>query len=482
MIFLKRIISSNYIFYSLFFIFLFIFFTQIHPLVPFDSDDWEYLVTDRGFLPSLRNWNPSKVLPECLHAIVGFIAAFILNPIIHDYVTSIICTHSIVVSLFIIIYLLSAQNLIEWKFNISRICSHIIIIIFFILHFLILCTQTANNEYLFYSHDCTCYYHYIIPSLLCAALVMWLLTYNVNKIKQTYKISILAIVTYFALFSSLYSNIILVVFIGCQLLTNLISQFYHKQLKVSKFFKQHVYHFTVLALWFVVLWYEGNGRRGNSYGLLHAPLFLFIKQTILVFFHTRLNIKFVLLSVALLFVLRIYTCKKEKCKWYYIGKEQVILIASMILSTIYLILLSSRVDISYILRSDVIFSYAFFLLLLIILGYSYLCSNIKLIRVISPFVIFVLFFEINSNNQVFKDVQHEHGLNAQKCLSISKDLVHQVVLSDVAGKDTLVLNVPRFKEEDNWPLSIYTSENFGITLYKHGITKRKITTIFKTTR
>lgn len=482
MIFLKKVISSNTIFYSLFFIFLFIFFTQIHPLVPFDSDDWEYLITDRGFLPSLRNWNPSKVLPECLHAIVGFIAAYIINPIIHDYITSIICTHSIVVSTFITIYLVSAQNLIEWKYKISRICSNIIIIIFFLLHFFILCTQTSNNEHLFYSHDCTCYYHYIIPSLLCAALVMWLLTNNVNKIKQTYKISVLAIVTYFALFSSLYSNIILVVFIGCQLVIDLIFHFYYKSFKYSNFFKQHLYHLIVLVLWFVVLWYEGNGRRGNSYGLLHAPLFFFIKQTILIFLHTRFNLKFILLTVALFFILRIYVCKKEKYKWYYLGKDEMILIASMILSTIYLILLSSRVDTSYILRGDVILSYAFFLLLLIILGFSYLCSNIKLIKVIAPFVIFVLFFEINSNNQVFKDVQNEHGLNAQKCLSISKDLVHQVILADVAGKDTIVLNVPRFKEEDNWPLSTYTSENFGITLYKHGITKRKITTIFKTSR
>lgn len=478
MFFLKNIFSSNLIFYSIFFVILLVFFTQVHPLVPFDSDDWEYLVTERGFLPSLRNWNPSKVLPECLHSIVGIIAAFGLYPIIQDYLSSIIWTHATFVSFFIIIYLLSAQFLIEKKYKISTICSHILIIIFFLLHFLILRTNSTNNEYLFYSHDCTCYYHYIIPSLLCASLVMWLIRNDVSKVNKVADVSLLCIITYFSLFSSLYSNIILVVYIGTQLLFDYITQIISRQIRFSYFCKQHIYHFIVIILWFIVLWYEGNGRRGNSYGLLHAPLILFIKQTFLQFLQTRFNKLFLILTTSLFFGIFVYN--KEKHKWFHIEKSIIVLIASLLLSTIYLILLSSRVDITYILRSDVILSYAFFLLLLILFGLSYFCSKNRIIKVVTPFLIFIFFFEINSNNRVFKDVQHEHGLNAQKCLTISKDLVFQTQLADIAGKDTIVINIPRFKEEDNWPLSIYTSENFGITLYKHGIIKRKVTTIFKT--
>jgi len=477
---IKKLLESDLIYYLFSLILLFIFFTQIHPLVPFDSDDWEYLITDRGALPALRNWNPSKVLPECLHAIVGAIAAFLVNPIIKDFFYSVIYTHAAVVSLFLILYLYSTQRLLEWKFKIGKTCSHVIICIFSLLHFLILRTQNSNNEYLWFSHDCTCYYHYIIPSLLCTSLVMWLIRHDPKELKRPAEISILLFVTYLALFSSLYSNIVLVVFVGTSLLIDFLKIDKNTKKWFIQFCKNKAYYFLVILLWFVVLWYEGHGRRGNSYGYLHAPLLVCVKQTISYFIHIRYNIKFILLVLGILVCAKFYDWKNVHKKWYYVGHLQIILLLSLCLSAIYLILLSSRVDFSYITRGDVILSYAFFLLLLVAFGLAYLCSNFKIAKIISPMIIFFIFFEINTNNNVFKDVQNEHNLNAQKCLELSKDLVDQTRMADAAGLDSAIIYIPRYGQEDNWPLSIYTSENFGITLYKYGITKRKITTIFKT--
>lgn len=44
--------------------FLFVWFTQIHPLVVYDADDWTYLAYVRSATPIWGDWNPAKVFPE----------------------------------------------------------------------------------------------------------------------------------------------------------------------------------------------------------------------------------------------------------------------------------------------------------------------------------------------------------------------------------------------------------------------------------
>ena len=53
------------IFFLLVFGFLFMFFTQVHPLVIYDGDDWRYIAYTRQALPSWNEWNPSRVFAEC---------------------------------------------------------------------------------------------------------------------------------------------------------------------------------------------------------------------------------------------------------------------------------------------------------------------------------------------------------------------------------------------------------------------------------
>ena len=45
------------------FLFFFVFYSTIHPLIPIDLDDWSYIVKNRIFLPMWGAWNPAKVFP-----------------------------------------------------------------------------------------------------------------------------------------------------------------------------------------------------------------------------------------------------------------------------------------------------------------------------------------------------------------------------------------------------------------------------------
>ena len=474
-----KIFESNWTLYILLFLLFFVFFSQIHPLVPFNSDDWINMGMARRAYPSFAFWNPTKVFPECFEPFVASFAAFFVTPLIGDYLNAMTITNATVVSLFIIIYLFSFQKLLEHKFKISQIGVFSIVLLFAILHFLILKTEDANNEYLWYSHDCNCYYHYTIPNLLCASLVMWLMRSNINRIRSRLSIGILCFVSYLTLCSNLYSTIILTAYLGSVLLIDVFQADHNEPRWIVTFVKQHWYPLLITLLWFIVQLIEVNGRRATSYGHLDLPLLQEVELTFNYFLGISYNIKFIFFII--LVIIGTIGCYfvYEKKRLAHIGKMPFVLFCSLILSATYLILLSSRVVSTYILRGDVIFAFAFFFLLSIAFCICYLSVKIKYLTIAIPVLIVFALFEFNSPNNVFKDIQFEYGLNAQSCLQLDKYVINRVCEADAQGKDSVIIQIPRFNDDDNWPLSIDLSKSVGTTLYKHNITRRNITTLYE---
>ena len=99
-----KIIKSDYLFYLLLFLGFFIFFAEVHPIIPFDADDWINMSFNRKAVPSLNYWNPTKVFPECFQPLVGLFAAYVVSPLVGDYLNALVYSHAITVSLFIILY------------------------------------------------------------------------------------------------------------------------------------------------------------------------------------------------------------------------------------------------------------------------------------------------------------------------------------------------------------------------------------------
>ena len=66
------------------FLVLFVFFYVAHPLILFDSDDWEMCSYFRRPLPMPGGYNGIKVFPETLFPILTEIAANFVYPIMKD--------------------------------------------------------------------------------------------------------------------------------------------------------------------------------------------------------------------------------------------------------------------------------------------------------------------------------------------------------------------------------------------------------------
>ena len=222
----KSNVAASYkiVFAVLVFLFFFIFYAVIHPLIPIDLDDWSYIIKNRIFLPIWGAWNPAKVFPEFFYPLMSSIGAYVIYPLNNDYLQSQCIIHAIVVSMSITGYTLSFLHFVRSKFSISSSTAYMLTILFLMLHFLIFRTEETNNIYMFYANDVNCYYNYIIPDLLCASLVLSLLSKDwlKDKIMPTFKNSIIIVLLYLAICSNLYSSIILGGFIVSNILIDLI--------------------------------------------------------------------------------------------------------------------------------------------------------------------------------------------------------------------------------------------------------------------
>ena len=465
-----------FLYYSLLFIALFVFFFKVHPLMPFDTDDWKYIGFERPPYPTIYQWNPTKLFPECFQPLLGMFAAYFLTPILGDYISALVVTHSLVISLFISGYFYFVQGVVTWKYRIGPYSGFCFITIFALVHFIIL----NNNEHLFYSRDVNCYYNYIVPNLLCAGLVMWLICHDIKEVRSMRIWSILIFSTFLALFSNLYSTIILIAYIGAVLLCNLWACNKKDNHWMKKFISQNTFFLIVIFAWFVVQYIEASGVRANAYGYMLLPFGVSLQKTI-EYFITHLHFsKWVIFFIASIIILsKICHYFKGNKYLFHIGRLQFILVISTCLSLAYLILLSSRVFPAYLAKGDVIFSYIFFVLLLFALCMGYLTAKIPFVKVLYPFLLFFFLCIFYIKESSFKDMQHWNGTDLQTCEIFNRDVIEQVKTAELLGKDTVIIYVHNYNDGSNWPQDISAGHYIGQTLYKHGIIRRKIVTVYE---
>ena len=483
-----RIYLPNWIFYTAIFVFFVVFFFGVHPIAPYDTDDWLFMGIERPSYPSLYCWNPSKVLPERLEPFVSMIGGYLIVPLVGDYIKGIILTNAIVVSLFIIVYLLLLHRYLEANFSLGRLTNLSIILVFTVLHFLILRTAKENNDYLWYTHDAACYYHYVIPSLLNASLVLWLMQRDFRIEKSGRVTALLIALFYLALCSNLYSSVILIAYLGSILILDLIipkplipNSTESDNGWFKKYIHRNIRYLVIIFFWGVIQWFEANGTRANGFGYLHEPMIYCLKVTIYNFITLSYNHWFLLISILAFIGAKFWDFKQNRQGLWHIGFRQWVILLSLGLSIAYLILLSSRVDPTYIQRSDVIFAYAFFFLLLVTHALVYLCKQHRHVTFAMPLLFVVLLFLTNTKGKTFKDVIEEYEPELETCLAIDNDIVQQILDADAARLDSVSIDVPTYsKHSYNWPVMVtdYASQYYGHALYLHNQTKREIKTRF----
>lgn len=197
----------------LIFLFLIVFLTRVFPLVPFDGDDWSYIGSMRLPIPEWGVWNPTRVLPETLMPLTGYIGAYLIYPFTGKYVQSLTLASAIVYSLFVLLMLIMFYRALRKRLKASFNAAVTSEVLFFLSLFLLFKDTNQASYDLLWAVDLACVFFYIIPGLLNVGLMLYF--EGEGNISQQFlkysnlKRGILILALYFALFSCTQLNIIL---------------------------------------------------------------------------------------------------------------------------------------------------------------------------------------------------------------------------------------------------------------------------------
>lgn len=473
------------------FLCLFIYFTQVSPLVPFDADDWSFLGTMRLPVPMWGVFNPSKVLPETIGPIVGSIAAFCVYPITHDYIYSITFVQAVTVSLMIVAMLYTFARFLKRGLKLSKKVALVSEAFFFLSFFLLFKRVNSPSYSGFWATDFDCYFHYIIPGLLNATLVMFLATSSKFtsewKEKSLQYKGVFLIAVYFALFSSPQLSIILASYSIIQVIMVVFQNYQQqgKRLFSMDFFKEISVYFGIIVVWLISIIFDMHGRRAagvsaaNNGGLLTQ-----LKSTIhsfgaLLDNQNKKILLLLLLLVIFTLVISLYRLDRDKEKQRVLA-QLLEFLSCLALSFVYLMLAYSKAGAGYAGRIDAMWAVIMYFLVLVSVSFAYLLSKYRVVKVVTPLVL-VLATLIVANFDYLPAPANVGGYDAVTARNVDNYIINQITQADRNGKAKVTVKVPlgpgKVTPKDpssNWPHAYYMAKWLQNTLYSHGIIRNRI--------
>lgn len=458
------------------FVFMFVFFYNVHPLVIFDADDWTYVSYSRLAVPSASYWNPSRILPEILMSGCSSLAVFAVYPLMQDYIRALSLVYALVLSLVITGYVQCFLRLLERRVGLDRGRSIAAAVLFLIFHFLIFRTKSSGNSYMLRACNVTCYFYYTIPALFNCSLVMYFLSgsgpdaflHEGGSLKR----GILLLTCYLAIFSNLFSSIILATYAGCVLVFTLIACIREKR-GILSLLRERAVSLGIFLLWCVSAVFELLGGRAASFDggeSLGALLAAAAKRTVGV--AKSISPIFLLLAAALAAAaLVIYLHgKRAGERSGESGRLFLTLMLTGVIVDVLIIVLAAKTDPNYIdcYRADLIYGMTFFPVLLMTLCGAYLLRRFKPLSILLPLMIVVLLSAVNTSSATFAEsnmIFTAHG----KVADMSRDVLEQVIAADAAGLRTAEIYVSDTGTDDNWPQATYMGKRLSSSLYKHGL-------------
>lgn len=456
------------------FIYLFLFFSRIHPLMLHDGDDWGYASYSRGALPIWGYWNPSKVFPEIAMPICVNIAAYFVMPLGFDLSWSITYTMAAVVSIAITVYIVLMERYLRYQYGNSKAYCILLTMVFFICHFLVFRTKRDHNDHLFYCWNVNCYFNYLIPSLISAGIVLLMESSTVFKrfADDAHLIfqGVLFLICYLAIFSNLYSSYILAVYLGMTLLAAAVNIGFHPS-EIGRIAAQNAWRMVLMILWIVCAIFELNGGRATQISTTPGNLSM-IKSVAREYLEriSDVNMKFIWICM-IPCIVSVIVClhsgiRNQKEKTFIRGF--ILGIGGMCIASVYLVLVSSVTGNGYLSRPDVVFGAYFFFLIASFSAWNYLIEKIPRIIMIVPMIVLVMIFETDRRYDTFKEISVD-GLSAQTCADINAAIIGQIVEADQAHMTYTDVYIP---EGPYW----YIGDAIARTLLKCGIIDQEVYT------
>lgn len=473
----RKRLSPEILWLLLAFIFFFVWYTQIHPISLFDGDDWRYVSDSRSAVPIWGAWNPSRIFPEIFMPLCSGAAAYVVYPLLGNYLQAMTLTHGFVIAGFLTLYAWSFLRMMKRLFQISDATAVFSCAFFLIGHFLIFRSELTDNTYMLFCYDLTCYYYYLVPSAVNASLVMWMMGNpgfpEFLKSRSFARKGLLFFLLYLAIFSNLPSSAILAVYAGSVVLLRF---FRYWKAGWKALLRENGFYLVILGIWLVSAVFELSGGRaaaaGNSLGI-----FARLKETVYYLLMLRFSVKKTFLAVCALIAAAAIVLLARSRRQATIDKAfltaLILCLIAIAASGIYTVVLCAAVDYSYIWRSDYLFGMFFFSMLFVSLSFGYLLKKQPRFLYAVPILLCFLTSECTSVYSTYLE-SNANNLDPAICDEITQDMIDAVLRAEEAGLDEAVLEVPVFDTPDNWPIPTYTGELLVNSLCEHNLLHRRI--------
>lgn len=235
--------------------------------------------------------------------------------------------------------------------------------------------------------------------------------------------------------------------------------------------KNRLLELAICFVWIGSLIFEVNGDRAKSNASISIVKNL--KTTVKAFIdslHTfRYGAYLIMLFCVLLYIMITIQNSKDNQNAKLLRKinKNIIMV---ILSLIYLMVLSSKVNPAYLARSSVMFTWMFGLILSFCYCYGYLLSKYSASEILL-FVSFYAIFLKTSIHSSYLDIgQYRPDINK----AVSEYIYNQVTEAYSRGQYDVDVLVPKYDSSDNFPIALYGGDRIANTLFNHGVTHRRM--------
>ena len=461
---------------------LWLFFVRINPVIPYDGDDWYFAGAMRWPFPLWGVFNPSKVLPETIEPLCGYIAAYIVYPITGDYIRSLSLVMGLCVALICYLLCWFVYKYTRKTLNITVFRALSIELIVFVSLFLIFKQRTSESYYALWSSDINCCFNYVVPGMLNGIMVLALELHRFcdERKNDSFINGLLLVGVYFAMFSNIELNILLAVYAAVKILIHLLDNtFKTHRMDFRLLIKENSWCIVILFFWVVTLIFEFNGGRakvvsGESFwAQSFSATFIQMKS-----FAKNINLVFgfvvVILFISSVVLSEIGAKKNEFDKRIRNALREAVLIGAIVF--VYLFLIFTKLGGTYASRPDCMWALQFIAYWLLAISLAEIVSKLQFIRKALPLCILTMCICAFNLNYPF--VSCHGGRDYATCKALDEYIIDQIVEADSQGLSYVEVKVPLEQNSSNWPHPYNMAQWMQNTLYAHGIINSRIKVVF----
>ncbi len=469
-----------------------LFYIRIHPMYMQSPDDWTYISYSRQAWPMKGAWNPGKILPETIGGLIGDIGAFVLYPIVRDYVKAISIVYGLAFALLVTIYIYSFGTFVKRCFELDSVQTVFTSFVFLVLHFQLTKVELLNNNYLFKTHGINLGINYFLPLMLCASLAFYLMKkicvddwFNEHSCDSLSSLTAhfkslknggLFLILYLCIFSNLMMSGTLVALIGASFLARIIRDLKNKKrYGFKKFIFRYSMYLAVFAMDLICAVAELTGGNADLFDGKPVPESIMnYPGTVLEFFGGVNKTVVFISAIVIIGALDLSVAPSaDKADGKRFRSALWLSLATVLIDFIYVSLISIRVG-GYLAHSRAYNGILIWLVVPLGISCGYIVRRLKHMTAFMPIIAFVMFFVmLNVPDNIgngFGLGDRMYGSNEASSFYYQEDtsLVEQFVEADKSGAEEFTL----YSDGQIGDYGQWAAYRVRRTLLRHGLIDR----------